>query len=318
MVSLAAVQLVALIRYEPKPFVERGMATVPAIMAEQTQLFGARTLEPYEGYGTWVDVYDFAPSFQGEGKQPAVTPDTIDEMVESGVKTIFLQAAQIDRRSPGRLADPGTVAAFLVRAHRAGLKVVGWYLPRFSDIDEDLSHLRAIADFQVLGHRFDGIAVDIEWTDSVTDHAARSAQLVELSERLREHAASDVLGAIVLPPVQIEVVNPAKWPGFPWKELASSYDVWLPMGYWTERSAASGYKDGRTYTDENVRRIRANLDDPDAPVHAIGGIGDDLTVAQAEGFVRAVTETDAIGGSIYDWVTLAADLHRPLAEGLPD
>jgi len=94
--------------------------------------------------------------------------------------------------------------------------------------------------------------------------------------------------------------------------------VWLPMGYWTERTAASGYKDGRRYTDENVRRIRANLDDPDALVHAIGGIGDDLTPDQADSFVTALTETDAIGGSIYDWVTLAADLHEQLADGVPD
>ncbi|HEY8545844.1 MAG TPA: hypothetical protein VIL36_12380, partial [Acidimicrobiales bacterium] len=258
------------------------------------------------------DVYDFAPSYQGGGT-PAVTADAIDDMVRLGVRTVYLQAAQVDERSPDPVVDPGAVARFLVRAQRAGLRVVAWYLPRLADIDRDLAHLDAIADFEVLGHRFDGVAVDIEWTSGVPDHAARSAKLVELSERLREQSGDDVLGAIVLPPVQIEVVNPAYWPDFPWKELAPSYDVWLPMGYWTERTAESGYQDGRVYTDENVRRIRANLGDEDAPVHAIGGIGDKLTPAQATGFVEALTDTEAIGGSIYDWATLSTAMREHLA-----
>jgi hypothetical protein len=259
-----------------------------------------------------VDVYDFAPSYQGGGA-PAVSAESVDDMVREGVRTVYLQAAQVDERSPDPVVDAGAVARFLVRAQRAGLRVVGWYLPRLVDLDRDLHHLAAIADFEVLGHRFDGVAVDIEWTSGVPDHAARSDKLVELSERLRDDSGGDVLGAIVLPPVQIEVVNPAFWPDFPWKELAPSYDVWLPMGYWTERTAASGYKDGRVYTDENVRRIRANLGDEDAPVHAIGGIGDELTPEQATGFVEALTATDAIGGSIYDWATLSTAMREHLA-----
>lgn len=314
MLVLAVVQLIALVNHESDPYVEPGMASVPAILRDQAPRRD-RTVDAYAGYGTWVDVYDFAPSFQGGGA-PGVTADTVDEMVASGVRTVYLQAAQLDTRSPGPVADPGAVAQFLVRAQRAGLRVVGWYLPRFTDLDQDMTHLAAISDFEVLGHRFDGVAVDIEWTGGVDDHAARSDKLVELSERLRDETGDDALGAIVLPPVQIEVVNPAKWPGFPWRELAPSYDVWLPMGYWTERTAESGFKDGRAYTDENVRRIRTNLDDPDAPVHAIGGIGNDVTVEQAAGFVQAVEATDAIGGSIYDWATLSTHMHGHLAPSL--
>lgn len=310
------VQLTALIRYEPEPFVAPGMPGVPVMLAQQADTaVRPRTIEPYEGYGTWVDVYDFAPAFQG-GKEPPVTTDAIDQMAASGVRTIYLQAAQVDRRSPGPLVNPGKLASWLVHAHRKGMKVVGWYLPRFDDIDKDFAHLKAIADFQVLGHRFDGIGVDIEWTDSVPDHGARSHQLVELSRRLREHVGDEPLGAIVLPPVQIEVINPAKWPGFPYQELASSYDVWLPMGYWTERSIASGYHDGYRYTEESVRRLRTNLNDPDVPVHAIGGLGAEMDAAQADGFIRAINDTKSIGGSIYDWATLSPQLNAQLAAGL--
>ena len=39
----------------------------------------------------------------------------------------------------------------------------------------------AVADFEADGHRFDGIAVDIEWTQGVPDPAERSRRLVQLS-----------------------------------------------------------------------------------------------------------------------------------------
>jgi hypothetical protein len=314
-VLLAAGQLVALVRYPPRPYSDRGMTSVPAILRSQARVT-VRNLEPYAGYGTWVDVYDFGPSFQGRGRRPRVTPADIDAMARHGVRTLYLQASQRDPRSPGPLADAGALAALLVRAQRAGIRVVGWYLPRFDDVKKDLAHLEAVSDFQVLGHRFDGVAVDIEWTDSVADPKARNNRLVDLSRRLRAHNSRDVLGAIVLPPVQTEIINRAKWPAFPWRKLAGSYDVWLPMGYWTVRSPASGYKDGRRYTDENVRRIRINLGEPDAPVHAIGGIGDQLTAQQAKGFVQAVRETKAIGASIYDWASLATRLHDQISAGL--
>jgi hypothetical protein len=315
LVLLAIAQLVALVRYEPGPYVVQGVSSVPAILGQQAP-HTVRDVDAYAGYGTWVDVYDFAPSYQGRSGTPRVTPADIDAMASHGVRTLYLQAAQLDPRSPGPVADPGALAALLVRAQRAGMRVIGWYLPRFDDIDQDLAHLKAVSAFQVLGHRFDGVAVDIEWTDSVADPTTRNRRLVALSRRLRASNGRDALGAIVLPPVQTEVINPAKWPAFPWRKLAPSYDVWLPMGYWTERSQASGFKDGRTYTDENVRRLRTNLGEPNVPVHAIGGIGNQLTPEQAKGFVKAVKETRAIGASIYDWASLTMSLHDQIAAGL--
>jgi hypothetical protein len=315
-VLLALVQLMAVVTDDGGPRVERGLATVPAMVRA-----GApdrdRSVDAYDGYGTWVDVYDFAPSFQGSGT-PALGPAIVDAMAASGVRTVYLQAAQQDERSPGALVDPAVLGQFLVRAQRAGLRVVGWYLPRLTDIDSDLTHLRAIADFEVLGHRFDGVAVDIEWTEGIPDHRQRSAALVDLSERLRDATDGDPLGAIVLPPLQIEVVNPAKWPHFPWHSLEPLYDVWLPMSYWTERRADSGLRDARTYSHENIRRLRKDLDDPDAKVHVIGGIGDQVTAEQATGFVEALDDMDAIGGSIYDWNTLAPERHAVLARGLDE
>jgi hypothetical protein len=315
-VVLALVQLMAIVTDDGGPRVERGLATVPA-MVRASAPDDDRSVDAYRGYGTWVDVYDFAPSFQGGGA-PALSPAVVDTMADHGVRTVYLQAAQLDERSPGPLVDPAVVGQFLVRAQHAGMKVVGWYLPRLTDLDRDMRHLQAISDFEVLGHRFDGVAVDIEWTEGVPDHGQRSAALVELSERLRDATAGDPLGAIVLPPVQIEVVNTRKWPDFPWRDLEPLYDVWLPMAYWTERRADSGLRDARTYSRENVRRLRRNLDDADARIHVIGGIGDEVDEHQATRFARTLVDVDAFGGSIYDWNTLAPERHDVLARGLDD
>jgi hypothetical protein len=313
-VLLAVAQLLAIVTDDAGPSVEPGLAQAPAMVRRQAPA-GERTTDAYAGYGTWIDVYDFAPEFAGNAG-PSLAPAVVDEMAADGIQTIYVQTGQLDERSPQPLIDPAVLGQFLVRAQRAGMKVVGWYLPRLDDIDADMAHLRAISDFEVLGHRFDGVAVDIEWTDSIADHERRSDALVGLSEQLREETDGDPLGAIVLPPLQIEVVNTRKWPDFPWKRLEPLYDVWLPMAYWTERKPESGLRNARTYSRENISRIRENLDDPDALVHVIGGLGSDVTAPQVTQFVDALNDMDAIGGSMYDWNTLPREHNPALSMGL--
>ena len=134
----------------------------------------------FRGLGTWVDVYDYGPSFQGSpGGPPAVTAASVDDMAKLGVKTLYLQASQDDTRSEGTLVDRRLVGDILRRAHRRGVQVVAWYLPHFDDIDRDLRHIRAMYDFRAGGERFDGIALDLEWTNDVKDPARRNRALVE-------------------------------------------------------------------------------------------------------------------------------------------
>jgi hypothetical protein len=222
------------------------------------------------------------------------------------VKTIYLQASQDDTRSDGLISDRRLVGNILRRAHRRGVQVIAWYLPHFADVDRDMRHIRALYEFRSRGERFDGIALDIEWTSDVEDTAKRNRALIELSERTRKLVRTMPLGAIVLEPVLIEDVNTAYWPGFPWKKLAPHYDVWMPMSYWTNRSDSSGWKDGFRYTSENIRRVRANLGDRKAVVHVIGGIGDTANAGDYEGFVDAAKDRNAIGWSIYDYVTTSS------------
>lgn len=263
-------------------------------------------LAPYEGLGTWVDVYDYVPAFQDPGELPAVTAGSIDDMAALGVRTLYLQAAQDDPRSPDDTVDRALLGRFLRRAHENGIEVVAWYLPRFVDVDADLRRVRALHRFRSRGQRFDGLALDIEWTEGVPDVEARNAALIDLSERVRELVGDQyAVAAIVLEPVLLEVVSPQYWPSFPWKQVQPHYDVWMPMNYWTNRQEDSGYREGFKYTEENVRRLRANLEDDDAVVHTIGGIGDGATAADYEGFVRASREAEALGWSVYDFNTVA-------------
>jgi hypothetical protein len=291
--------------------------TATAVLLEHLRSSGQapRSASVYGGLGVWVDAFDFSPSYLG-GVPAPVTPDVVDEWSALGVRTVYLQASRPDDRSPGTLLEEGLLAEFLLRAHAADMLVVGWYLPTFADVDADLERLLAIAEFDALGHRFDGLAVDIEYIEAVPEPDERSARLVELSTQLRDARPGEALGAIVPPAVQLEVVNPAFWPRFPWRALDGSYDVWLPMAYWTTREPP--YRNPYAYSEESTRRMRANIGRPDVVVHLVGGIGDATTLDDLDSFRRAVVDTGAIGASLYDWASLPPDQRTALPAVLPE
>lgn len=304
------VLLVAYALEEPPP--APGLAlghVVPQLSATSPAV---RDLQPYAGFGAWVDGFDYGYAYQADAAPPPVTARVIDDLAAHGVKTLFLQAARADTRSPEGFVEPEIVAEMLIRAHKVGIKVVAWYLPRFRSVEEDVGHLNRLADLDVIGHRFDGIAVDIEYTDDAPDLAERNQRLIELSTQFRAARPGESIGAIVLPPVQIEVINKRLWPDFPYAEIKGSYDVWLPMSYWTFRTEE--YGDGYTYNEESTRRLRADLDDPRAVVHGIGGIGDVATREQLDAFARSLADTSSVGGSIYDWNSMTPATRAAVAE----
>jgi hypothetical protein len=263
---------------------------------------------PFRGLGAWADVYDYAPAFQSGGAEPAVTPEAVEDMAALGVRTLYLQAAQLDDRSQGDLVHRRLITRFVRAAHREDVRVVAWFLPKFDDLEADLRRIRALAAFRFDGAPFDGFALDIEWTRSLPDVVARNDALADLSRRARAVVGDRPLAAIVLEPVLLEVVNDRYWPAFPWRRIREQYDAWLPMTYWTNRDTASGYRAGFAYADENIRRLRANLDRPRAAVHPIGGIADAVSSADVAGFVRAARRNDAIGWSLYDYATTPTPL----------
>ena len=279
-----------------------GLAAGASALRHRPAPLVRRDVQAYAGLGAWVDTYDYVTTYAGPN--PKVTTATIDGLADRGVRTIYLQAARNDTKTPGGIVDADLLASFLARAHARGIAVIGWSTPRFEDVAFDLDRLVKIATFAHKGQRFDGVAVDIEDKDTVPFPVTRTANLVELSKQLRAAVGPKAtLGAIVIPPVQLDIVNPDYWPGFPWGDLRPLYDVWLPMTYWTTRDASSGWRDGERYTAESIRMLRQHLLDPDARVHAIGGIADKTTPDDVAAFLRALAETGAIGGSLYDVAT---------------
>ena len=283
-----------------------------------------RTLDPYRGAGTWVDAYDFDPAYSSGA--PSVVHGDLASMAQTGLRTLFLQAARSDQRAVGLIADPWLLAGFLLAGDTADMSIVGWYLPKWTLDDDDLDRLLAIDRFSVLGRRFAGLAVDIEWNRDDLGAIERSDRLEELSDRLRRTVGDDPLGAIVMPPVVTDEINPAFWPGFPWDELSWRYDVWLPMGYWSFRTAE--HADPAFYTSDNIRRVRANLGNETAVIHAIGGIGASdgtalvdpgeplASVDDLQPFVDALVRERSIGGSIYDWASMGVDARVALGESM--
>jgi len=252
--------------------------------------------------GTWVDVYDWSATFT-KGR-PHVSPDAVERMAEEGVQTLYIQASKHD--APTDVLEPELLREWISRSRRKGIHVVAWYLPTLVDPARDLARIRAIADLPI-----DSVAVDIEAKD-VAQLGERNRRLVELSAAVRRALPGVSIGGIVLPPVVLEAVNRSYWPSFPYRELVPYYDVWMTMGYWTNRVSGTTYRDANRYTTENVNRLRANLGLPDALVHPIGGIGDETTAVDVAGYRAAVSDTSSIGGSLYDWRTTSSDLWESL------
>jgi hypothetical protein len=277
----------------PKPTTTTTVAPTTTTTAPPAHRF---TQEPNRGLGAWLDVYDWSATYAQHA--PALEPDAVDALAAQGVQTLFIQASKWD--APEDVLEAPRLLAFIDRAHQRGVSVVGWYLPTFEDPGRDLQRMLAIAALPV-----DGLAVDIE-SRKVGDVAERNRRVVELSSAQRAALPGEVLGAIPLEPILIEDINPRYWPDFPWAGIAPSYDVWMPMAYWTNRRADSPWRNAHDYTAANIDRVRAHVGRPDAPVHALGGIGDATSVQDLQAFRAAAMPRGVLGGSIYDFRTTAA------------
>ena len=256
-------------------------------------------LTPYRGLGTWASLYTWSRTVTNSNNPP-VGSAAIDRMAALGVQTLFIQTAFAD--SQDAVVDQDLLVDLINRAHARGMRAVVWYLPTLVDTNRDMWHLMAAAALPA-----DGLAVDVE-ARNVQDVNDRNQRLVGLSSALRQSLPGRVLGAIVVAPVVMDVINPNFWPGFPWEQLAPYYDIWLPMSYWTGRTTASGYKDGYRYTFDDIRLLRDHVKQPSAPVHTIGGTSDQVLGGDVDGMVRAAAEQGALGGSLYDYNKTTDDI----------
>ena len=246
-------------------------------------------IAPFQGMGIWIDIYDDAA-----WADPAAA---VADMAAQGVHTLYLETSNFHRPFP--FVDKPGVAAFVDAAHEHGVDVVAWYLPGFVDVGLDAKRSKAAIRFRTdAGNGFDGFALDIEAPD-VADAGVRTERLLDLSDRLRTFAGESYpLGGIVPSPRGI-VVHKDYWPGFPYADLASVYDVIMPMSYFTWHHPTGDST--HLYLTQNIRIIRREVGSDQVPIHVIGGIAQEASIAQAQAFVNVLRERGAIGGSYYTY-----------------
>ena len=293
-------------------------ATVPtasSIDPASTDPIAAVTVDasgsPFDGLGTWLDVYEWSPS-QTNGR-PKATPEDVEEMATVGVDTLYIQTTLTSAASD--ITDEDVLRSFIAEARRFDIAVVPWFLPTHVNPERDLRRLLAIAALEP-----DGIGVDIEGT-SIDDVAERNRRLVQMSKDLRAAVGPDMaIAAIVLSPIGLVTFKPTYWPDFPWRDLAPLYDVWMPMGYWTfRRDETPEWDDADRYTNANFDLLVELTGQPNPKVHTIGGLSEDMTPGQAADMVDAIVSHGGIGGSLYSWPGTDTDewaALRPLSQRL--
>jgi hypothetical protein len=249
----------------------------------------APDLAPYSGLGTWISIY--SSSFRTDADRLAAG------LAQRGVETLFVETGNFRQRVD--VVGRSQLGALIDAAHAQGLAVIAWYLPDLTNVGRDLRRARAAISLRTpSGDRFDSFALDIE-SSAVRNSSERNRRLLELSRRLRAAVGSNyALGAIIPSPVGMKLL-PRYWPHFPYAALARSYDVFLPMAYFTYR--AHGRSAVSRYIQTSVRIIRGESGDATIPIHVIGGLAARTGAADAGAFVQATASCGVDGFSLYDY-----------------
>ena len=250
----------------------------------------------FRGLGAWADIYDYS----------ALNPATaVADLKAHGVRTLYLGTARYD--SATDILYPNDVAAWLAAAHTAGIRVVGWYVPVYSDLTRDVRRTLAIASYvSPAGQRFDAVGIDSEYPLTVPSPSAWNQAVATHLAQVRAGTVLPVV-AIVLPPVLMQGwPDPSRWANFPWSAIGANANAVAPESYWTSYTPANRCAAGDPqycayqYTHDNVLLSGQYTG---LAVHVIGGSGSAATVAQVADYVRAARETAAAGGSFYDYLT---------------
>lgn len=261
----------------------------------------SKDLSMFGGLGAWVDLFDF------EALDPVAS---VADMRARGVRTLYLQTGRyntVERVVPQ--AGP-----WLQAAHDVGLQVVGWYLPGYRSMQRDLRRTLEIASYDYLGHRFDALAIDIEYKGLVRDPPRWNARVVEHAEAVRASLGQAYpIAAIVPPPLQMDVA-PLLWAGFPWEGIAGPSDVVMLMSYWSFRRCPEIPDHcALPFTQRNIE-ITRSLIGVERPIHTIGGVGDSVNAREIADFVTGAKVGAAFGASIYDYRTTKEKFWASLLE----
>ncbi len=260
----------------------------------------------FQGLGVWVDLYDTSA-----WAHPAAA---VADMAAHGVRTLYLETSNFNRSVP--FVDKAGVIAFLDAADVSHVQVVAWYLPGFINPSLDVKRSMAAIAFRTpAGNRFAGFGLDIE-SSAVADASLRTTRLNAESASLRRAAGQAYPLAAIIPQPRGLVNNPAYWPGFPYQNLAATYDVMMPMTYFSWHT--HGTNGALQIVNQNIDLIRQNVGDTHVPIHVIGGIAQESTREATLGFVRSVREKGIIGASFYTWPGITKGQWKLLSQIRPN
>lgn len=270
-------------------FMTSGSVATAAVPRAPARPEARPAITAFKHLGTWVDLYDYS-------LDPAVTVRT---MRARGVRTLFLQTGRFNHT-----ADPSMVGRWIEPAHAVGMKVVGWYLPGYSEhLENDVRRTLAIASHHSpSGQRFDALAVDIEYQGASSSRAEFNRDITTHLRRVRQSVGSSYpVGAITPSPLGM-ALYPRYWDGFPWASIGRYANVVLPMSYWSYRSdcPTNSLHCPYQYTRGNILRAGRYTA---LPVHIIGGVADDIAARSVVSFVCGARDTGAYGASLYDYRT---------------
>ena len=258
-------------------------------------------VDAYRGLASWVDIYDTRA-----WSDPAAT---VADMARHGVRTLFIETA--NSRSTSAIPRPAQLRTFISQAHAHKMAIVAWYLPDMRDPSLDYSRIAQAIRFAAPGgQRFDSFAMDIE-SHAIASQTGRNAALTALSQRVRSLVGPTYpLGAIIPAPVGL-AKKQGGWTVFPYTMLARTYDVFLPMAYYTYHAhgASAVYADAVA----NVHILHAQKGCATTPIHLIGGISERSSTLETQAFVRAVRDTSCYGASVYGWAGTSLAAWRKLA-----
>jgi hypothetical protein len=263
------------------------LAAVVCALAFVPAAGSAEPVNVFRGLGSWVDI--FAPNAWSR-------PDAVvASLRREGVGTLYLQTSNYSQRRA--IVYPPATSRFIESAHRAGLRVVAWFLPGFASPGRDLARAEAAVAFRTAGgQQFDGFGLDIE-ASVEPNVTVRNARLLALLAAIRRYApAGYAVGAIIPSPVGMRR-HPHYWPRFPYRGIARFVDAFLPMAYFSHYTNTD--RGAFTYTRGVVRAIRTRTGDPQVTIHLIGGIADRIGRAGLAGFTRAVSACAVEGVSLY-------------------
>jgi hypothetical protein len=259
----------------------------------------------FAGLGTWVDIYD--------GSVYSAPELTASRIAARGVRTVWVETA--NDRAAVDIVNPARLGRFIEALHAQGVRVVGWYLPGHVNPALDARRALAMLTFRtVSGEAFDGVALDIEST-RLKNVGLRSRRAVAVARSLRQEAGDTPLAIVPFNPRGLER-HPKTWPGFPWVQLAAVTDAFAPMVY--TGGGFTGFDATYGYVTRALRLLRLQTQNPDIPIHVVGGVADRLGPQELAGFAAAVSDDgNTIGVSLYDWATTRPAAWRALSSVSP-